>query len=683
MDRPRPATRLATASVLPLSLAAALAAVAAPAALAQAEPQKGGNAVTILERFSPRILGGPGVPIETPPRNTWEDCTWQALEPDTDGESGYLVNGPGGQPLRKVLDENRDGNVNLFIFYNNGVEVYREWDDRKDRKSPGGQALVEVNNFRWVNFGGTAWGVDADGRAFDANGGANSDPRKKFFSVDQWKRLAPAEAGRIAAEALIENSPAKLATVLVNQGDLRELRVAGSIAKDVLEKLDGPREIIRSVRGAAPAVADAKFLQYTSGQPGLIPTTGDRGGKELLVEESGSIVLELPRRQTLLMAVGEMVEVGDVWKLVTAPTPITEDGGGVVLGGPLMLPEGGGPLPPQPLNEEMRKLLVELQQLTSNPPKQSATAAEKRNFSAKKLRLLAALYKADDSETRGEWLVQQADEWNLLDREDLVQTEDADQNFAKLRQVADSGAKSALPPLDQRILFREYLKRSGDLGGGDGNPDPKVADRFEQWWKDARLDFVKTYPDADETARFLYSLALQAESESDPRAAKNYYQTLVARFPNSDTGRMSAGALRRIDLVGKPLDLSVRTLAGSNVSAEDLRGKAVLLAFWRTDSQPWNNDLPLLKDLKDKYADNFEIVAVNLDADRGEVEKYVARERLNFPVGYDLQNGRSPLVERFGVGDLPTLILTDRRGRVVDNKLTIREAREKVTELMR
>ena len=62
-----------------------------------------------------------------------------------------------GNPLRKFDDSNGDNKIDIWSYYKDGVEVYREVDSNGNGKP---------DQYRWFNGAGAKWGVDLneDGR---------------------------------------------------------------------------------------------------------------------------------------------------------------------------------------------------------------------------------------------------------------------------------------------------------------------------------------------------------------------------------------------------------------------------------------------------------------------------------------------------------------------------------------
>ena len=655
---------------LAAATAAALLSLLAPAAApAQVTAEQ-----ILAERFQPQIAGGPGVSIDTPPRDQWAKCEVEAV---TGNVTGYLLKGPQGQSLRRFLDADRDGSIDLFIYFDQGLEVYREWDDDGPDE---GTTNVRNNNFRWVNLGGTRWGVDADGD----------------FKVDEWKRISPQEAGRVAAEALLAGDAGALGTVLATAADLRAAGVAGPIVEEITDRVGDPRAGLEAAReGSKMLAGGGRFQQVNVGQPGLILAGEGRTTRELEVVENSTALIDLGGRQTGMISVGEMVRIpaaarpgaGDVWKLTTLPQPIEGDGAQIVLGGPLMQPSAtldGRDARDLDISEAVADLLKELDALNRDPPAADAEPREKSQFAAKRLKLYRDLFAEDGGEDRGIWLRSEADELLAVYTTELTTLEYVRGAFGTLLKKAAAEARDSLPYVEQKQLFVDSASRRRALVPKDGGPIPQdESDAFDDWFTDAREKFVAKYPESAEADQFRLYLAFEAESDQDRRRAAELYRTLVKRDPDTGLGRKAQGALRRLNLVGKPLEFSMPLVKGGTATERDYRGKVLLMTFWRTDCAPCTDNLPILKDLRDRFGDDgFEILAVNLDESPNRIRGYLEQYKIDFPVGYEPGGFDSPTGMRYGIVTLPTMLLADRSGRVVGADLSIGDAKRKVEELM-
>jgi cytochrome c biogenesis protein CcmG/thiol:disulfide interchange protein DsbE len=103
-----------------------------------------------------------------------------------------------------------------------------------------------------------------------------------------------------------------------------------------------------------------------------------------------------------------------------------------------------------------------------------------------------------------------------------------------------------------------------------------------------------------------------------------------------------------------------------------LKGKVVLLDFWASWCEPCRQSFPWMSELQQRYgADNFVIVAVNLDQDRKLAEQFLSATPARFRVEYDPQG---VLATQFDVMSMPTSVVIDRNGQVRERHRGFRQA---------
>src|SRR4029077_3468787 len=126
------------------------------------------------------------VEYEMPDAKKIEQCKVTLVPPTKDSKaSGWIVIGPTGQPLRRFMDNDGDGEVDQYSYFKDGLEVYREFDSNKNSRK---------DQFRWLNFGGTRWGIDTN----------------KDGKIDVWKQISVEEVSRIAVKALVSQDASLL-----------------------------------------------------------------------------------------------------------------------------------------------------------------------------------------------------------------------------------------------------------------------------------------------------------------------------------------------------------------------------------------------------------------------------------------------------------------------------------------
>jgi thiol-disulfide isomerase/thioredoxin len=114
-------------------------------------------------------------------------------------------------------------------------------------------------------------------------------------------------------------------------------------------------------------------------------------------------------------------------------------------------------------------------------------------------------------------------------------------------------------------------------------------------------------------------------------------------------------------------------------------GKVVYLDFWASWCAPCRTSFPLLNKLHEKLkAKGFEVVAVNLDEDKANAEKFLKEFKVDFTV---LRDAKGEWADKFVVESMPTSFIIDKQG-VVQNihhgfaSDDIKELEEKITQLL-
>jgi len=107
---------------------------------------------------------------------------------------------------------------------------------------------------------------------------------------------------------------------------------------------------------------------------------------------------------------------------------------------------------------------------------------------------------------------------------------------------------------------------------------------------------------------------------------------------------------------------SLASRAGGQVSLADLKGQVVMINFWASWCGPCRQEFPALDQIYAKYRPmGFTLVAINVESEKADAEKFLATTPASFPILFDPDNSVSG---KYGVSAMPTTILVDRQGRV-------------------
>jgi peroxiredoxin len=108
-------------------------------------------------------------------------------------------------------------------------------------------------------------------------------------------------------------------------------------------------------------------------------------------------------------------------------------------------------------------------------------------------------------------------------------------------------------------------------------------------------------------------------------------------------------------------DFTLKSNQGKNLRLEDFRGEVVMLNFWASWCGPCRQEMPLMNDIYDKYKYlGFTILAVNVDEDSSDADRFLSSVPVDFPVLYD---NDSKVSEMFSVDAMPTTVMIDRDGK--------------------
>lgn len=109
-------------------------------------------------------------------------------------------------------------------------------------------------------------------------------------------------------------------------------------------------------------------------------------------------------------------------------------------------------------------------------------------------------------------------------------------------------------------------------------------------------------------------------------------------------------------------DFTLASNKGANLRLAEQRGNVIMLNFWASWCGPCRQEMPLLNELNERYADaGFQVWGVNVDADRADADKLLAKIPVDFPVLFD---GAGEVSKLYGVDAMPSSVFIDRDGKV-------------------
>lgn len=109
---------------------------------------------------------------------------------------------------------------------------------------------------------------------------------------------------------------------------------------------------------------------------------------------------------------------------------------------------------------------------------------------------------------------------------------------------------------------------------------------------------------------------------------------------------------------------SLRTLGNTLISIDDLKGKPTLVNFWFTSCPPCIAEIPMLNELRRRFADSVNFVAVTFES-KAKVEKFLQAHPFDFIQVVDATR----YIKELGVRSYPLNIFVDKNGIVKEFKV--------------
>ena len=119
------------------------------------------------------------------------------------------------------------------------------------------------------------------------------------------------------------------------------------------------------------------------------------------------------------------------------------------------------------------------------------------------------------------------------------------------------------------------------------------------------------------------------------------------------------------------VSFDLQDLAGATHSLDSYRGAVVFLNFWATWCGPCRVEMPALQALHERLATatDFAMIAVNLQEDAGQVQRFVAEMELSFQI---LLDSSGEIAATYGARTLPMSYLIDKDGSILARIIGIR-----------
>ena len=572
------------------------------------------------------------------------------------GQVGWIVEGPDGAILRRFVDTNGDNVVDQWSYYKDGVEVYRDIDSTFNGKA---------DQYRWFNSGGTRWGLDP----------------KETGTIGAWKTISAEEVTAEVVAALAARDADRFARVVLSSDELQTIGLGKARSTELADKVGKLLGQFKQFAARQKTItAQSTWVQFTANRPGIVPAGTDESTKDIRVYENVLAIIDTEGKNNQLQ-IGTLVQVGDGWRVIDLPQDLAE--------GQAVTPPAGFFFQTSMVHRNesaggdvgagSQKMLAELEKL-DQAAAGAASPEQQAQYTTKRAELLEQIADAaGNAEERTMWLRQLTDMigaagqmGNYPEATDRLNT-----LFEKLKK--NEADKDLAAYVKFRMMMADYWQK---MQAPKANTAKVQAEIQTEWLKNLE-QFLTEYPNAPDAAEAMLQLAIAQEFSGEDAEAKKWYTRAAKEFPDMSAGKKALGAQIRLDSEGKVLNFSGQGISGSPINLSNFRGKVALIQFWTSRSDQAKNDIATLKELVAKYGRSFAVIGVSLDNSRKELDNYLAQAKLPWMQVFEDGGMDSAPANQLGILTVPTMILVDQQGKVVNRNIQAAEIEAELKKLIK
>lgn len=593
------------------------------------------------------------VSAEQPEKEQLAACTLENISQDEG--TGFVVRNAAGQILRRFVDTNKDGKLDVWSYYQQGVEIYRDIDSDFDGRA---------DQYRWLGTAGIRWGLDQ-----------NQDGK-----IDRWKMISAEEVSAEVVDALRQKDADRFQRLLLTSEELKALGLSESRTREIELKLKAARDGFKELAQKQKTISSkSEWTNFGATQPGVFPAGTDGSTKDLIIYENAAALVSQDGKSSQL-PIGTLIQVGSNWRLMELPA--LEGSGSGPAGNffvQLAPKTEANSSAESAITPEMQKLITEMEKLDRQQA--SAGVDQLPAIFARRADTLESLYALSaNDEDKANWIHQLADVIGAA-----VQAGNYPSGVARLKQLTqklteDKTSEDEIAYVTFRTIMAEH-----DLGLQDPKAD---YEKLQNALEERLQQFITDYAAGSSAPEAMMQLAAVYEFSGKDEEAVKLYGRVLKDHGQADQAKKAAGAKFRLECVGKPMTLRAKSIdakgGSANFDLNQARGNVVLIHYWATWCERCLDDMAKLRELQAKYGrDGFTLVGVSLDTESKAAVKHLQSARLPWTQLHEQGGMEGRLAHEMGIINLPTMILVDKDGKVISRDIHTAQLESELAKLIK
>lgn len=276
----------------------------------------------------------------------------------------------------------------------------------------------------------------------------------------------------------------------------------------------------------------------------------------------------------------------------------------------------------------------------------------------------------------------------LTDSSETI-TVDADgKNFNIKPTIKGSRQTTLLEQLNAEILKGESVIDSVNAvyNSDRENFDMASAEKTVANVMTSRISYMKKFIDEHPTDFVCLQALAMLNTDADYEYFKKVSENLSIALPKNGwvmNLKERVSQLGNIVIGNEAPDFTIKTPNDENISLKSFRGKFVLVDFWASWCKPCLEENPVVVSAYAKFkSKNFEVFGVSLDQNKQAWIDAIAKNKMTWKHGSDLQFWDSAPAIMYNVQSIPYNILVDPQGKIIAKNLRGEQLDQKLTEVL-